>query len=66
MGWRDGFRMIQAQYIYCELYFDIYYISSTSGYQVLDPRGWGPLLYRRPGMYQYLLYIFESWNVLLL
>ena len=52
--------MIQPQYIYCELYFYIYYISSTSGYQALDPRGWRPLLYRRPGMYQYLLYIFES------
>ena len=59
MEWRDGFRMIQAQYIYCELYFDNYYISSTSGYRALDPRGWGPLLYRKPGIYQYLLYVFE-------
>ena len=25
-----------------------YYISSTSDQQVLDPRGWGPLLYSQP------------------
>ena len=40
----DGFRMIQAHYIYCVLYFHYYYISSTSGHQALDPGGWGPLL----------------------
>ena len=42
----DGFRMIQAHYIYCVLYFYYYYISSASDHQpLLDPRGWGPLLY---------------------
>ena len=45
-GWGgDGFRMIQAHYIlHCALYFYYHYISSTSDYQALDPRGWGPLL----------------------
>ena len=38
-GVRGGFRMIQAYYIYCALYFHHYYISSTSGQLVLDPRG---------------------------
>ena len=32
--------MIQTQYIYCVLYF----ISSTSDHQALDPGDWGPLL----------------------
>ena len=36
-GWRDGFRVIQAHYIYCALYFYYYYISSTSDHQGLDP-----------------------------
>ena len=39
----DGFRMIQAQYIFCALCFYYYYISSTSDQQALDLRGWGPL-----------------------
>ena len=44
--WRtgDGFRMIQARYIYCALYFYCYYISSNSDHQALDPGCWGPLL----------------------
>ena len=33
-----------THYIYCALYFYYYYISSTSDHQVLDPRGWGPML----------------------
>ena len=32
----DGFRMIQAHYIYCTLYFYYYYISSTSDHEALD------------------------------
>ena len=40
-----GLGMIQVHYIYCALYFYYYdYISSTSDYQALDSRGWGPLL----------------------
>ena len=35
--------MIQEHYVYCDLYFYYYRISSTSGHQALDPRGWGPL-----------------------
>ena len=48
MNWGrgDGFRMIQAHYIYCALNFYFYYISSTSDHQALDPRGWGPQLAR--------------------
>ena len=41
--------MIQAHYIYCVLYFYYYYISSNSDQQVLDPRGWGPLIYTAYG-----------------
>ena len=41
----DGFGMIQVHYIYYALYFYVYYISSTSDHQALDPRGWGPLFY---------------------
>ena len=41
--WGDSLGMIQEYYIYCELYFYYYYISSTSYHQVLDPRGWEPL-----------------------
>ena len=44
-GGRDGFRMIPAHYIYCALYFYYDYISSTSNHQVLECRGWGPLIY---------------------
>ena len=44
MGWEDGFGKIQVPYIYCALYFYYYYISYTSDYQALDPRGWGPLV----------------------
>ena len=40
-GW---FWKIQVPYIYCALYFYYYYISYTSDYQALDPRGWGPLV----------------------
>ena len=35
--------MIHVHYLYWALYFCYYYISSTSGHQALDPRGWGPL-----------------------
>ena len=44
-GWegRDGFKMIQAHYIYCALYFYYYYMSSISDHQALDPGSWGPL-----------------------
>jgi len=46
-GRGNGFRMIQAHYVYCALYFYYYYISSTSDHQALDPgwggRCWGPL-----------------------
>ena len=31
------------KHIYCALYFYYYYISATSGRQVSDPRGGGPL-----------------------
>ena len=34
----DGFKMIQAHYIYCVVYFYYYYISSTSDHQPIDPR----------------------------
>ena len=37
----DGFRMIQAYYIYCALYFYYYCSSSNSDHQALDPRDWG-------------------------
>ena len=40
-GGGDGFRLIQAYYMYCALYF-YYYISCTSDHQALDPEGWGP------------------------
>ena len=40
----DGLGMAQAHYIYCVLYFYYYYISSTSDYQALDPKRWGPLI----------------------
>ena len=43
-GWAYRFRMIQAHCMYCALYFYYYYISSTSGHQASDPRGWGSLL----------------------
>ena len=33
----SGFGMIQAQYIYCALYFCNYYISSSSDHQALGP-----------------------------
>ena len=36
-GRGNGFRMIQAHYVYCVLYFYYYYISSTSDRQALDP-----------------------------
>ena len=39
----DGFRMIQVHYIYFELYFYYYCISSTSDHLILDPEGWGLL-----------------------
>ena len=41
-GWGEGFRMIQAHYMHCALYFYYYYISSSSDQQVSDPGGWGP------------------------
>ena len=39
-----GFGMIQVHYICCAFDFSYYYISSTSGHQVLDPGGWRPLM----------------------
>ena len=41
MNWGrgDGFRMIQAHYIYCALNFYYYYISSSSDHQALDALG---------------------------
>ena len=44
LGVGSGFRMIQAYYVYCALYFCYYYIGSTSDHQALDPGGWGPVL----------------------
>ena len=38
--------MIPAHYVYCGLYFDYYYISSTSDHQALDPGHWEPQPYR--------------------
>ena len=35
---RDGFRIIQAHYIYCAIYFYYYYISSTSDHKALVPQ----------------------------
>ena len=43
-GGADGFRRIQARYIYWALHFDYYYICSASDHHALDPGGWGPLL----------------------
>ena len=40
----DGFRMIQAHYVYCELYFHYDYITSTSDHQAFSARGWVPLV----------------------
>ena len=40
-GRGNGFRMIQAYYIYCALYFCYYYISCTSDHQPLDLGSWG-------------------------
>ena len=46
-GWRRGgwewFWDGSVYYIYCALYFNYYYISSTLDHQVLDPRGQGPV-----------------------
>ena len=39
-----GFRMIQTHSNYCVLYFNYYYISSTSDHQALNPGGWEPLV----------------------
>ena len=38
-GGQVGLGMIQVHYIYCALYFNYYYISSTSDHQALDLRG---------------------------
>ena len=40
----DGFGMIQVHYLYCEIYFYYYCISSTSGHLAFDSTGWGRLL----------------------
>ena len=45
VGWDNS-----SHYIYCALCFYYYYISSTSDHQALDPRGWGPLLYKVVGI----------------
>ena len=42
----DGFRMLPVHCVYHALCSYYYYISPTSDYQALDPRGWGPLLCR--------------------
>ena len=42
-----GFKIIQVHYINCAIYLYYYYISSTSDHQTLDPRGGGPLVYRK-------------------
>ena len=39
----DGFRMIQAHYIYCTLYFYYYYIRFIPDHQALDPGVWKSL-----------------------
>ena len=39
----DGFRMIQAHYLYCTLYFYYYYISSTSDHRRLGTPDLGHL-----------------------
>ena len=44
-GWGDGFRMIQARYIYCALYF--YYQLHLRYYQASDPGGWESLPQRK-------------------
>ena len=41
----NGFRMIQAHYIYCPLDFYCYCISSTSDLHVWGPGGWEVLPY---------------------
>ena len=38
-GMEDDFWMIQLHCIFCVLYFNYYYISSTADHQALDPRG---------------------------
>lgn len=40
----DGAGTVPSYCIYCALYFCCYDISSISDHQVLDLRGWGPLL----------------------
>ena len=69
----DGFRMVQAQYIYCALFSCYGYISSTSDHQALDPGGWGPLFLvfiflepsKCPGIYRWpiseLSWIESNW-----
>ena len=44
-GSGSGFRMIQALYIHCTLYFYFHYINSTIDHQALDPGVWGPLFW---------------------
>ena len=44
----DGFRWIQAHYVYHALSFHHSYISSTSDHQASDPGGWGPLSWKLP------------------
>lgn len=46
-GCGDGFGMTRGKDMYCALYFHYYFISSTSGGQALDWRGWGPSLYKK-------------------
>ena len=43
-GGKECFQNNLNTYIYCELYFYYYYISSTSDHQALDPRGWSLVL----------------------
>ena len=45
----DRCTMIQVHCLHCVLYFHYYYISSTSDYQALDPRCWGPLSHAQTG-----------------
>ena len=56
LGVEGGFRMIQAHYIYCALYFYYYYINSSSDHQALDLRGWGSLLLKHSFRTQFKLF----------
>ena len=52
-GQEDGFRMIQARYIYRALYFYDYCISSTLDRQALEPEAGDPRSRSQGGMSEY-------------